>query len=227
MKRYLLYSLYALGALLVLGAIAFKVFQPVQVVPRIRLSPGFSLIDQNGARLTNEDLRGQFVLYNFIYTRCPEPCYNLNQTMLAIQSRLAEAELGDIPMTFVTISFDPEYDTVEVLKDYADSVGADSDLWKFVTTQNADLLKHIIGGSFEAYYEPKGDDAENAFSMSPKIVLVDGWGIIRGEYRYQTLAPDTDRILRHIGVLATEVRNSEGAATLAYEAAHYFLCYTP
>ena len=65
------------------------------------------------------------------------------------------------------------------------------------------------------------------FTFDPKFVLVDGWGIIRGEYRYQTITPDTDRILRHIKVLADEVHNSEGAATLAYEAAHYFLCYTP
>jgi hypothetical protein len=41
------------------------------------------------------------------------------------------------------------------------------------------------------------------------------------------MTPDADRILRHISVLANEVINSEGASTLAYEAAHYFLCYTP
>lgn len=49
---------------------------------------------------------------------------------------------------------------------------------------------------------------------------MDGWGIIRGEYRYQTMTPDADRILRHIGVLAKEVDNSQGAASLAYEAVH-------
>jgi protein SCO1/2 len=224
MKRYFLYGLYALGGILVLGAIGFKVFQPVQVVPRIRLAPGFNLIDQSGDRLTNEDLRGGFVLYNFSYTRCPDPCHNLDQTMQEIQDRIDEAELGEIPMTFVTISFDPDFDTSETLNRYADSIGADPDQWKFATTQEADLLKHIIGGSFEAYYNQNED---GSFEMSPKFVLVDGWGIIRGEYRYQTLTPDTDRILRHIRVLANEVKNSQGAATLAYEAAHYFLCYTP
>jgi protein SCO1/2 len=224
MKRSLLYGLYGLGAFLVLGAISFKVFQPVQVVPRIRLAPGFSLIDQDGQRLTNEDLRGRFVLYNFSYTRCPAPCFNLDQTMQEIQDRIGEAELGDISMKFVTFSFDPGYDTPVVLKEYADSIGADTDQWKFATTEDTTLLKHIIGGGFEVYYNPKADDS---FEMSPKFVLVDGWGIIRGEYRYQTLTPDTDRILRHIRVLAKEVKNSEGAATLAYEAAHFFLCYTP
>jgi protein SCO1/2 len=224
MKRSLLYGLYSLGALLVLGAISFKVFQPVQVVPRIRLAPGFRLIDQNGERLTNEDLRGRFVLFNFSYTRCPDPCYNLDQTMHEIQDRIDEAKLGDIPMTFVTLSFDPEFDTPTIMKEYADALGADSDQWKFATSEEATLLKYIIGGGFEAYYNQKKD---GSFEMSPKFVLVDGWGIIRGEYRYQTLTPDSDRILRHIGVLAEEVKNSEGAATLAYEAAHFFLCYTP
>lgn len=223
MKRTFLFGLYGLIALLVMGALAFKVFQPVQVVPRIRLAPGFSLVDQDGQRLTNEDLRGRFVLYNFSYSRCPEPCANLDDTMIEIQSRLDEAELGDIPITFVTISFDPQYDSAPVLKAYAESVDADTAVWKFATTSNETLLKHIIGGGFEAYYQPKEDDG---YTFDPKFVLVDGWGIIRGEYRYQTLTPDTDRILRHIRVLAEEVRNSQGSATLAYEAAHFFLCYT-
>ena len=41
------------------------------------------------------------------------------------------------------------------------------------------------------------------------------------------MTPDADRILRHISVMAEEVINSQGTASLAYEAAHYFLCYTP
>ncbi len=224
MKRYLLFGLYGLIGLLVVSALAFKIFQPVQVVPRIRLAPGFSLITQEGERLTNEDLRGQFVVYNFIYTGCPEPCNNLNSTMREIQIRLDEVDLADIPVKFVTISFDPENDSHEVLADYAEAQGADSEVWIFATTNDPVKLKAIIGGGFEAYYDQKED---GTFTFDPKFVLVDGWGIIRGEYRYQTMTPDADRILRHIGVMAEEVINSQGAATLAYEAAHYFLCYTP
>jgi len=223
-KRSLLYGIYVFLGLLVFGAIAFKIFQPVQVVPRIRLAPGFSLTTQDGKRLTNEDLRGHFVVYNFIYTGCQEPCSNLNTTMHEIQSRLDEIELGKISVKFVTISFDPENDNTEKLAAYAKSKGADPNQWVFATTDDVAKLKTIIGGGFEAYYQQNED---GSFTFDPKFVLVDGWGIIRGEYRYQTTIPDADRILRHIGVLAEEVINSQGAATLAYEAAHYFLCYTP
>ena len=224
MKRYILVGIYGFLAILVLGAIAFKIFQPVQVVPRIRIAPGFALTTQDGERLTNEDLRGKFVLYNFIYTGCPDPCNNLNQTMREIQGRLAEIDLGDIPIQFVTISFDSSNDTPEILAAYAKSQGADLDHWNFVTSDSPVLLKTIIGGGFEAYYSQTED---GSFTFDPKFVLVDGWGIIRGEYRYQTTTPDPDRILRHIGVMAEEVQNSKGAASLAYEAAHYFLCYSP
>jgi hypothetical protein len=44
---------------------------------------------------------------------------------------------------------------------------------------------------------------------------------------YQTQVSDTERILRHLGVLAEEVESSTGAASFAYEAAHLFLCYAP
>jgi len=143
--------------------------------------------------------------------------------MQEVQSRIGEAELGGIPMKFVTISFDPGYDTPERLKAYGENQQADFEQWIFATTQNTDLLKQIIGAGFEAFYN---QDESGSFTFDSKFVLVDGWGIIRGEYRYQTLTPETDRIIRHIGVLANEVKNSQGTATLAYEAAHFFLCYT-
>ena len=180
MERFLLFGLYGVIGLLVLSALAFKIFQPVQVVPRIRLAPGFSLTTQLGEQLTNEDLRGHFVLYNFLYTGCPEPCNNLNNTMREIQSRLGEIEIADIPIKFVTISFDPEKDTPEALAAYADAQDADPDLWIFATTTDLVKLKTIIGGSFEAYYEQQED---GTFTFDPKFVLVDGWGMIRGEYR--------------------------------------------
>jgi protein SCO1/2 len=171
MKGKILYILYGILGLLVISAIAFKIFQPIQVVPRIRLAPGFSLTTQDGDRLTNEDLRGQFVLDNFLYTNCPVPCNNLNQTMLEVQSNINEIEMGNIPIKFVTISFDPNHDTPEILTQYANSIGADPEKWIFATSNNKTNLKTIIGGGFEAYYNQNKD---GSFTFDPKFVLVDG-----------------------------------------------------
>ncbi len=224
MNKFILNGIYSLLALIVLSAFAFKVFQPIQVLPRMQLSPAFDLTDQNNERLTSEDLRGKFVLYTFTYTNCPAPCYNINETMQEVQSRLNEVQLDGIEVAFVTISVDPERDTPEVLKSYADTISADNEKWKFATTTNKALLKTIIGSGFETYYEDKGN---GDFAFDPAYVLVDGWGIVRAEYRYSTEVTHADRILRHLGVLADEVRNSKGTTKYAYEAAHLFLCYAP
>lgn len=217
-------GIYALASLFVLSLLAFKVFQPIQVLPRMRLAPAYSFIDQDSQPLTSETLRGQFTLYSFTYTNCPSPCFNSNETIKEIQSRLSEVELNGIPVSFVTVSIDPDRDTPDVLKAYGESLGADFAHWKFATTTNKDLLKTIVGAGFETYYEDKG---AGSFALDPGFVLVDGWGVIRAEYRYTTEVSDADRILRHLGVLADEVKNSKGTAKLAYEAAHLFLCYAP
>ncbi len=214
--------LYALFAVVFGGIFAFATLKPIRVLPRIRLAPGFSLIDQDGNTLTSEDMRGSIVLYSFLYTHCTGPeCDSVKNTLLEVDRRLPETNLGDTPFRFVVISFDPERDTPERLRTYADSLGVDLDHWTFATGEPR-LLKYIIGGGFEAYYEKKPD---GTYMFDPVFVLVDGWGIIRGEYRYQTQIPNTDRIVRHIGVLAEEVQKSKGAAKAAYEAAHLFLCY--
>ena len=214
--------LYGVLFIIVGGILAFATLKPIRVLPRIRLAPGFALVDQNGQTFTSEDLRGTLTLYTFMYTSCDTPtCDYIINTMLEVDRRLDEANLGETPFQFVVISFDPDRDTPERLQAYASSLGVDLRRWHFVTG-NKRLLKYIIGGGFEVYYEQQLD---GSYIFDPVFVLVDGWGIIRGEYRYQTLVPDTDRIVRHIGVLAEEVRKSKGAARVAYEAAHLFLCY--
>lgn len=215
--------LLVVGVLAVAGVFAFAIFQPIKVLPRIRLAPGFTLIDQGGQRLTSEDLRGSVVLYNFLYTGCGAECDRMNATMQEVQQRLPALDLGGLPVEFVTISFDPANDTPETLQRYAESLGADTSQWRFATGEEA-RLKQLIGGGFEAYYAP---DAEGGFQFDPTFVLVDGWGIIRGKYRYQVQVPDADRIVRHIGVLAEEVQKATGPNKLIYEAAHLFLCYAP
>lgn len=211
----------AAGVVLVLAAMWFKIFEPIQVLPRIRLAPGFSLTDQSGAQVTSEDLRGSVVLYTFTYAGCEDPCPAPEPTMAAIRDQVDTVDMGDTDLRFVTISFDPANDTPEVLSARAETMGADGDEWIYATGAE-DLMKPIIGSGFKTYFEPRDD---GSFAFDPALILVDGWGVVRGEYRYQTRSPDTERVLNHIGILGEEIRNSHGAAGLAYEAAHFFLCY--
>jgi protein SCO1 len=121
MNKTLLHTLYGILAVIIISVFAFTIFQPIQVLPRMQLSPAFNLTDQNNQALTSEDLRGGFTLYTITYTNCPEPCYNINETMQEIQARLDEVPLGGIKVNFVTISIDPDRDTPETLNAYGPS----------------------------------------------------------------------------------------------------------
>ncbi len=209
--------------IITVGILAFAIFKPIRVLPRIRLAPGYSLIDQNGNVVTSEYLRGTLTLYTFTYTRCTSPqCQRTWKTLREIERRLPETNIGDIPFRFVIISIDPEHDTPKRLQAFARRLGVDEERWLFLTADDPRLLRYVVGGGFEVYYKQQED---GTFKFDTAYILVDGWGIIRGEYRYQTLVPDTDRIVRHIGVLVEEIEKAKGAAKLAYEAAHLFLCY--
>lgn len=208
-------------ALLVAGALAFATLEPIQVLPRMRLAPGFALVDQHGGTVTSEDLRGSVVLYTFSYTGCPDPCPSAEATMAEVSARLGEVDLGDTPLRLITLSFDPRRDTPARLAERAAEMGADGLQWSYATA-DGDRIRGIVSSGFRTYFEA-GDDG--SFAFDPALVLVDGWGVVRGEYRYQTLVDDADKIIRHLDILGDELRNSHGAAGLAYEAAHFFLCY--
>ena len=115
--------------LIIGAAIAFALFEPIQVLPRIRLAPGYLLTDQNAQAVTSEDVRGDIVLYNFGYSGCGDDCVGMNETMIEVQQRLGEVDAGDTTITFVTVSFDPEVDTPEVLSAYANQLGGDPAQW--------------------------------------------------------------------------------------------------
>ena len=80
-------------------------------------APPFTLTSQDGKPVALADLRGKVVAVTFIYTGCPDFCPLLTQKMVDVQDALG-ADFG-AKIAFVSITLDPEHDTPEVLKDYA------------------------------------------------------------------------------------------------------------
>lgn len=114
-------------------------------------APDFALTDQNGARVALTALRGQWLLVDFVYTRCNGPCPIL--TSLHVELQRALAKQLPAPLHFVSISLDPEYDTPEVLTRYAQERGADLATWSFLTgppDEVADVVKRFGVGTLRA-----------------------------------------------------------------------------
>jgi protein SCO1/2 len=95
--------------------------------------PDFSLIDQRGAAVSLSALRGRVVAVTFIYSRCPLPdyCPRMVMNLGEVKDRFRERLGRDLVL--LTVSFDPRYDTPEVLRKYAGHYGADVPGWHFLT----------------------------------------------------------------------------------------------
>jgi protein SCO1/2 len=204
-----------------MAAMAFVILEPIQVLPRLRLAPGFALVDQNGGSFSSESARGSVTLYNFAPTSCDSRCQDMSATMLDVQARVrTEVDLGSAEFSMVTIALDPT--DPSQLSEAASSVGADGQEWRWVGSDDEANLRRSVGAGFQRYFEAT---ESGEISYDPSFVLVDGNGVVRGDYRYGTIADDGEKLSRHVAILADEIRNANGAVAVAYEAAHLFLCY--
>ncbi|MBI1295132.1 SCO family protein [bacterium] len=208
--------IYMLIAVPVIAVLLFVTVRPVLVLPRIRLAPGYLLVNQDGVRMSHEDLRGHIVLYNTAFTDCGETC-TASWALMADLQREIGALNSEIPIDLVTISVDPA-DTPERLSAYAQANGVDTTRWHLLTG-DPDQLKYIVGAGMTTYYTVE----EDKVTLEPSMIIVDGVGILRAEYRRGV--PSLSEAMRDIDLLLTEARNSTGITKYAYEAAHLFLCY--
>ena len=88
-------------------------------------SPSFALYNQMGEVVQFTQLQGKYVVLNFIFTRCAVPtmCPAATANMGRLQQQAREVGIEDLEL--VSISFDPEYDTPGILRNYAEIHGLD------------------------------------------------------------------------------------------------------
>ncbi len=208
-----------LVAVAALVPVSLAIFQPVKVLPRIALAPGFQLFDQHGRRVTSDDLRGLIVLYSFAYSGCGAACAQQFSAMREVQERLKDTDTGEIPVRLVTILFDAPATGGPVPRMVAQELRARSEIWTVATADSASL-RTVVGTGFNVYY---GALEDGSYDFEPVFVLVDQLGVKRAVIRYGV--PEADRVLRDLQDLATEAQ-AEGMAHLAYQAAHFFSCYS-
>jgi protein SCO1/2 len=101
--------------------------------------PDFTLIDQQRRPVSLSQFRGRVVVANFIYTTCALPnfCLRLANNFGVLQKRFAR-ELGR-DLVLLTVTFDPQHDTPEVMAEYARRWNASADTWRFLTGPPSDV----------------------------------------------------------------------------------------
>ena len=103
--------------------------------------PDFDLVDQTGAGVSLASLKGKVVAVTFIYTRCPLPdyCPRMVENFRAIRNRFSARMNRDLVL--LTISFDPKYDTPQMMAAYATANRAGGPGWLFLTGESAKIAR--------------------------------------------------------------------------------------
>jgi protein SCO1 len=141
--------------------------------------PDFSLTERSGENITLTQLRGKVWVADFIYTACTDTC-PLQTGMMA---RLQEEFAAKPNFQLVSVTVDPERDTPEVLQRYAARHNADAKRWFFLTGQRDRIIGLIRDGFHLGVAAlPSGVELTGMIPHSPRFVLIDQDGRIRGYY---------------------------------------------
>lgn len=158
--------------------------------------PEFEFPECMGGTVSRDSLKGHRWLANFIFTRCAGPCPLMTRDISELQRQVGKSNAD---FRFVTFSVDPVYDTVEVLRKYAETFQADHARWKFVTG-NEEAIHDLIRRGFTQYVQPNlGDLRKPGFEVahSNRAVLVNENGIPVGSF-VMTIPGDVAKLRRII-----------------------------
>jgi len=144
-----------------------------RAMPSFGIVPPFQLIDQNGQAFGSRELLGKIWIADFIYTTCPGPCPMISSRMSEMQKPLEKTDVQ-----LVSFSVDPEKDTPEVLRSYAEKLHARDERWKFLTGDRT-IIYNLSQNGFKL---AATNDASGIPLHSSRLILVDRSGVIRGYY---------------------------------------------
>lgn len=128
--------------------------------------PNFTLTDQAHRQISLSQFAGKVVALNFIYTSCalPNYCFRMANNFGVIQRRFKDRMGGDLVL--LTVSFDPQRDTPEVLAHYSQTWKADPKTWHFLTGPAPEVRR--VTGMFGMNFFP--DEALMTHSLHTVVV---------------------------------------------------------
>lgn len=187
------------GAYLLMPLISGKGRLPV-VMP----SPAFSMPDLDGNTITQTQYDGKIRLMSFIFTRCPDICPVTTANMVELQRKLQEKGWFGSKVTFLSATFDPDNDTPEVLRGYAERMGIDSSGWTLLRPQQEETIRlaEQYGLSIQ-----KLDDDQYIHSVT-SLLLIDDQQQVRMIYKMGE-EMDNEQVMQDITYLVDNLSKNE------------------
>ena len=163
--------------------------------------PAFGFVDQDSSWVTNESVEGKIYVTDFFFTSCLSICPKMKQQMLRVHQAYAQ----DDDVLLLSHTIDPNYDSAEVLKEYADRMELASSQWRFLTGP-----KDSIYSMGAKYFVAANEDVNSpdGFYHTDVFTLVDKERRVRGVY-HGTDSVEVKRLIVDIDRLKQEYESQK------------------
>ena len=135
--------------------------------------PEFNFVNQNGELVSDNDYIGKVYIVEFFFTTCTTICPVMNTNLIHIQNSFTKfSDFG-----IASFSINPEYDTVDILNQYANENGIVNSNWNLMTGDRSEIYK-LANDGFNLYTAASSDFIDG-FEHSGYFALIDKQGFIR------------------------------------------------
>ena len=135
--------------------------------------PEFNFVNQNGELVSNNDYIGKVYIVEFFFTTCTTICPVMNTNLIHIQNSFTKfSDFG-----IASFSINPEYDTTDILNQYANENGIVNSNWNLMTGDRSEIYK-LANDGFNLYTAASSDFIDG-FEHSGYFALIDKQGFIR------------------------------------------------
>lgn len=132
--------------------------------------------NQLGKKVSLDSLKGKILVIDFFFTRCPSICPGLAKSMKRLQDSFKK---NDSIVHFISISVDPEHDSVPLLRKFADRYNVNHDTWWLVTGDKKDIYDFAMN---ELKAGLADTNVDSAFIHTENFFLLDSSRVVRGWY---------------------------------------------
>jgi protein SCO1/2 len=168
-------------------------------LPILNTVQNFYFIKQDGTNVSQKEVKNRVYVAEFFFTTCKGICPKMNKNMKAIYEKFKT----EPNFLVVSHTVNPGTDSLPILNHYADSLGASSENWWFVTGSKTELYK----AARESYMldDPKNNskNIDEQFLHTQFFTLVDRQGRVRGVYD-GIKKDEVDQLIRDISELIIE-----------------------
>lgn len=169
--------------------------------------PEFSLVSHENQEFNLKNLREKYTLIVFFYAKCRGICPMITRNMLNFIPKIED----QTDVQIVSISVNPELDTVDVLKKFRSLYKISQSRWTFLTGSKKtifNLARNQFGADIKVI---QGKDDLNDFVHTENVYLIDRKNYLRGVYRAKGTG-DLERLLIELKTLKEEDKKNSSVA---------------